>query len=73
MDQLVFTAKDVAAAAEGIISITVDGDARKDLREKHKVAAYPTGVLFDAAGKEIARFVGYQSVKQMSAFLKKGK
>lgn len=73
MDQLVFTAKDVAAAAEGIISITVDGDERKDLREKHKVAAYPTGILFDAAGQEITRFVGYQSVKQMSAFLKKGK
>jgi thioredoxin-related protein len=43
------------------------------LTEKHKVKAYPTGILFDANGEEIARYVGYQSVKQTTAFLKKVK
>lgn len=73
MDQLVFTAKDVAAAAEGIVSITIDGDARKDLCEKHQVKSYPTGILFGADGTEIVRFSGYRSVKQMTEFLKKAK
>lgn len=73
MDQLVFTAKDVADAAQGIVSIKADGDARKDLTEKHKVKAYPTGILFSADGKELARYVGYQSVKEMTAFFKKVK
>ena len=43
----------------------------KDLTEKHKVKGYPTGVLFDADGKEIARYVGYQSVKDTTEFFKK--
>ena len=73
MTELVFTAKDVADAAEGITCLIVDGDARKDLTEKHKVKAYPTGVLLDANGEEIARYVGYQSVKETTAFLRKGK
>jgi len=73
MTELVFTAKDVADASSGITCLIVDGDARKDLTEKHKVKAYPTGILLDADGNEIARYVGYQSVKETTAFLKKGK
>ena len=73
MTQLVFTAKDVADASDGITCLIVDGDARKDLTEKHKVNAYPTGILLDATGHEIARYVGYQSVKETTAFLKKAK
>jgi thioredoxin-related protein len=73
MSELVFTARDVADASTGITCLIVDGDARKDLTEKHKVKAYPTGILFDANGQEIARYVGYQSVKETTAFLKKGK
>lgn len=73
MDQFVFTAKDVADAAQGIACIKADGDVRKDLTEEHKVKAYPTGILFDVDGKELARYVGYQSVKDMTAFFKKVK
>lgn len=73
MTELVFTARDVADASDGITCLIVDGDARKDLTEKHKVKAYPTGILFDANGEEIARYVGYQSVKQTTAFLQKAK
>ena len=73
MTALVFTAKDVAAAAAGITCIVVDGDERKDLTEKHAVKGYPTGILFDVDGKEIARYSGYTSVKDTTAFLRKAK
>lgn len=72
MAELVFTAQEVVDAATGATCIVVDGDARKDLTEKYEVTAYPTGILFDGEGKEIARYVGYQSVKQTAAFLQKG-
>jgi thiol-disulfide isomerase/thioredoxin len=68
MAELVFTSKDVADAAAGVACVVVDGDARKDLTEKHQVKAYPTGILFDAAGKEVARYTEYQSVKETAAF-----
>ncbi len=71
MTELVFTAKDVVDAASGLTCVMVDGDARKDLAEKHHVNGYPTGILFDADGKEIARYVGYQSVKETAVFFKK--
>lgn len=73
MDQLVFTAKDVADAAQGIACVKADGDIRKDLTARHQVKAYPTGILFGADGKELARYVGYQSVKDMTVFFKKVK
>lgn len=73
MTSLVFTAQDVVTASEGILCIIIDGDARKDLVEKHQVKGYPTGVLINSEGKEITRFVGYQSVKATSAFLAKGR
>jgi thioredoxin-related protein len=73
MTELVFSAKDVVDAAGGVTCVVVDGDARKDLTEKHKVKGYPTGILFDAAGNEIARYSGYQSVKEMTTFFQKVK
>jgi thiol-disulfide isomerase/thioredoxin len=73
MDQLVFTAQAVAEAAEGIVCLKVDGDKRKDLRAKYKVDAFPTGILFGPDGKEVARYVGYRSVKEMTAFFRKVK
>ena len=53
--------------------MVVDGDARKDLVEKYEVKGYPTGILFDAQGKEVARYSGYRSVKEMAAFFPKSK
>ena len=73
MDSLVYTSQPVADAARDIVCVKVDGDQRKDLTEKLNVKGYPTGILFSADGKEVARYVGYQSVKQMSDFLKKAK
>jgi hypothetical protein len=37
------------------------------------VNGYPTGILFDGDGEELARYVGYQSVKMTAAFLQKAK
>ncbi len=71
MTELVFTAKDVVDASEGLVCIKVDGDDRKDLVERFQVTGYPTGVMISADGLEAARFVGYQKVPQMAAFLSK--
>lgn len=71
MDELVYTAADVVAAAEGVVCVKVDGDVRKDLVEKFSVGAYPTMILLGADGKEVRRAVGYRSVKEMVGFLGK--
>ncbi|MBA4030380.1 MAG: hypothetical protein C0478_05740 [Planctomyces sp.] len=65
MHQFVFTAKDVVDAADGVVCVTVDGDKRKDLKERFEVGGYPTGIFLDANQKETARFSGYRSVKEM--------
>jgi thioredoxin-like negative regulator of GroEL len=70
MTDLVFTAKDVVDASAGVVCIKVDGDERKDLVERFAVSAYPTGIMLAADGSEAARFVGYQHVAEMAAFLK---
>jgi thiol-disulfide isomerase/thioredoxin len=73
MATIVFTAKDVADAADGIVCVVVDGDKRKDLTERFKVGSYPTGVMLDAKAQEIGRTNGYQGVRAMSEFLRKHK
>ena len=70
MTQYVFTAKDVVEASEGVVCVKVDGDERKDLVERFEVKGYPTGVMLSATGDEAARFLGYQKVVEMAAFLK---
>lgn len=71
MHALVFTSKAVAEASDGVTCIVVDGDARKDLVEKHKVNGYPTGILFGPNGAEVARFSGYRGVKETTEFFGK--
>ena len=48
----------------------VDGDERKDLLERYAVKAFPTGIMLAGDTNESGRFVGYQSVAKMTAFLK---
>ncbi len=69
MTSHVFTAKDVVDAAAGVVCIMVDGDERKDLVERYQVTAYPTGLMIAPDGSVAKRFVGYQNVTQMAAFL----
>ena len=71
MTQYVFTAKDVVDASSGIICVKVDGDERRDLVERYAVKAYPTGLLLSEDATESSRFVGYQSVQQMTKFLQR--
>jgi thiol-disulfide isomerase/thioredoxin len=73
MTQFVFTAQDVTDAAAGIVCVMIDGDERKDLVERFNIKGYPTGLMIAADGTETARFVGYQNVKQMAAFLNDNK
>ncbi|WIO74125.1 thioredoxin family protein [Porticoccaceae bacterium LTM1] len=68
MDTHVYTAKAVVMAAEGITCIKVDGDEEVELVSEMNVKSYPTGILFDAKGNEIKRFIGYQSVENMIQF-----
>lgn len=68
MTQYVFTAKEVADAANGMVCVTIDGDKRKDLAEKYQVKGYPTGILLDADGKELRRITSYAGVKAMAKF-----
>lgn len=68
MDSLVYTAKSVVDAADGIVCIKVDGDEEEDLVAEMGVESYPTGILFDGNGNEVNRFNGYQSVNDMVEF-----
>lgn len=71
MAKLVFTAKDVADAANGVVCIKVDGDKEKKLVEKYKVEGYPTLIMLGSDGKEVGRLTGYKGVKEMTEALKK--
>lgn len=71
MDRWVYTAKKVVDAAQqqGIVPVKVDGDERKDLKQRFEVQGFPTMILLAADGTEIGRKVGYLGVDAMAAFL----
>jgi thiol-disulfide isomerase/thioredoxin len=68
MDQWVYTAASVVAAADGVIGVKLDGDQQKDLVKRYEVKGYPTLLLLDGKGAVLRREVGYRSVAQMVAF-----
>jgi thioredoxin len=70
MDQLVYTAQAVVAAATGVIAVKVDGDDHRDLKKKYHVDGFPTMILLDSTGREIRRAVGYQGVADMVTLLR---
>lgn len=69
MDQWVYNADLVVEKSVNILAVKVDGDENRDLVKRFGVNAYPTIILIGGDGKELRRLVGYQSVKQMVAFL----
>lgn len=69
MDQWVYTADEVVVAAVHLVAVKVDADESRDLVKRFDVSAYPTLILLDADGTEIARHVGYLSVKETAKFL----
>jgi thiol-disulfide isomerase/thioredoxin len=72
MDQWVYTAHDVVAAATdtGVRAVKLDGDVERDLVKKYEVKGYPTLLLLDGTGAVVRRATGYQSVAAMARFLR---
>ncbi|MCL4104786.1 UNVERIFIED_CONTAM: hypothetical protein GTU68_034225 [Idotea baltica] len=70
MDQLVYTAEPVAEKCKQVVCVKLDGDEQRDLVKRYKVEAYPTMLLVNADGAEVARCRGYQSVAKLLEFLK---
>jgi thiol-disulfide isomerase/thioredoxin len=70
MDEWIWNDAEVAGALNaGYIGVKLDGDIEKALVKRYNVAGYPTGLVVDAAGKELKRFLGYQSSKQILDWL----
>jgi thiol-disulfide isomerase/thioredoxin len=70
MDQWVYTADEVVAAAGRLVAVKVDGDIRRDVVKRFGVEAYPTMVLISPIGTVLKKVTGYSSVKETAAFLK---
>jgi thiol-disulfide isomerase/thioredoxin len=70
MDEWVWSDAAVAGVlGGGYVGVKLDGDLEKVLATKFNVIGYPTMIVLDPAGNEIARAVGYQSSKQMLELL----
>jgi thiol-disulfide isomerase/thioredoxin len=69
MDELVYTASAVVAAAKNVVCVKLDGDQERDLVKRFGIAGYPTMLLLGPDASEVRRLVGYQSVAAMVAFL----
>jgi thiol-disulfide isomerase/thioredoxin len=70
MDEWIWNDVEVAARLNaGFVGVKLDGDLEKALVERFRVAGYPSGLVLDASGKELRRFVGYQSSKQLLDWL----
>jgi thiol-disulfide isomerase/thioredoxin len=72
MDEWVYTADGVVAAAQTVVAVKVDGDERLDLKDRFGVTGFPTLILLDAEGGELGRASGYVNVADMTEFLKVG-
>ncbi|HEX5069054.1 MAG TPA: thioredoxin family protein [Vicinamibacterales bacterium] len=71
MDEWVWSDAEVAAGLRaGYAGVKIDADLEKDLVKRFNPNGYPTMIVLDATGKEIKRVGGYQSSKQILAFLK---
>ena len=70
MDEWIWTDAEVAAALNAsFVGVKLDGDLEKALVAKFKVTGYPTFIVLDPAGKEVRRFAGYMSSKQVLEWL----
>lgn len=70
MDEWIWTDAEVAAVLNaGYVGVKLDGDIEKALVRKYDVAGYPTGLVVDPAGRELIRFVGYRSSKEILEWL----
>jgi thiol-disulfide isomerase/thioredoxin len=73
MDEWIWNDADVVAQLNaGYIGVKLDGDVEKALVTRYDVAGYPTGLVLDAGGAVVKRFVGYQSSKEVLQWLVQG-
>jgi len=71
MDEWVWNDADGAAGLRaGFVGVKIDADLEKNLVKRFNPGGYPTMIVLDGAGKELRRVSGYQSSKQMLAFIK---
>lgn len=71
MDEWVWNDAEVAAGLRaGFAGVKIDADLEKDLVKRFNPGGYPTMIVLDGSGKELRRVSGYQSSKQMLAFIK---
>lgn len=71
MDEWIWNDAEVAGVLNaGYIGVKLDGDIEKALVKRYSVAGYPTGLVVDATGKELKRFLGYQSSRQILEWLR---
>jgi thiol-disulfide isomerase/thioredoxin len=68
MDELVFTADEVVAAAGQTVCVRIDGDQQPELKKHFKANGYPTIILLSPEGKELKR-ASYLGVREMKEFL----
>ena len=71
MDRTVYTDSTVALETDRYVTRKVDAEKGEGiaLSQKYNVTAYPTLVVVDAAGNEMAREVGYRPADRFTTFL----
>jgi thiol-disulfide isomerase/thioredoxin len=70
MDQWIWTDAEVASVLNaGYIGVKLDGDVEKALVTRFTVVGYPTVLVLDPSSREVARFAGYRSSKEVLELL----
>jgi thiol:disulfide interchange protein len=72
MDDWIWSdAEVVSTLGAAFVGLKLDGDLEKALVARYAVKGYPTMLVLDATGKELARAEGYQGSKETLALLSK--
>jgi thiol:disulfide interchange protein DsbD len=75
LDEKTWPAATVQKAASGFIPLRMDMTGKNiqntEIQKRYKILGMPTVIITDSQGKEIDRFTGYKSPKEVSEFLRK--
>jgi thiol-disulfide isomerase/thioredoxin len=70
MDEWIWNDGEVASVlTAGYAGVKLDGDIEKPLVKRFAVKGYPTEIVLDSSGREMLRYEGYQSSKELLAWL----
>ncbi len=71
MEETTYRDPTVAAIVrESFVAVHVDSDARPDIANRYEEYGWPATVLFDATGRELAKFRGYVPPPRMISLLR---